>query len=291
MLGSRHILRAALPLSRTLCTRISPGKIRSPGYGMAAARSLTLASQQKILLPLICQLPKRGFLTSAPSFAESRRLAQVKSDGEMAEFLAEEIQAEKESLKATGKAVQVKGFDVSTDDADVTFKKNFNGEEITVRVNVNHSVEAEFAEDEQNPAQQQQQQSPDAPPMTKMVCRPNFSVTVVKGGYTLSFECSQLRDEEDDEDQQLGRNQQTEENYQDMFSIDEFSVYKGERKDMTYVMSGEVMDGNFYDNLMNMLDERGINSDFVRELVDFCTLYEQKLYVNLLENLMGIVKP
>lgn len=50
-------------------------------------------------------------------------------DVEMSDFLRDEIQAEKESLKATGKAVQVKGFDVTTNEAEVTLKKSFQGEQ------------------------------------------------------------------------------------------------------------------------------------------------------------------
>jgi hypothetical protein len=47
----------------------------------------------------------------------------------MSDFLREEIQAEKESLKESGKAVQVKGFDVETNNAEVIFKKKFGSEE------------------------------------------------------------------------------------------------------------------------------------------------------------------
>ena len=46
-------------------------------------------------------------------------------DLEMSEFLEKEIEEEKKSLKATGKAVQVKGFEVETNDAEVTFKKDW----------------------------------------------------------------------------------------------------------------------------------------------------------------------
>ena len=61
----------------------------------------------------------------------------------MGDFLRDEIQAEKESLKATGKAVQVKGFEVETNEAEVILRRNFESEKIKILVNVNHSVDAE----------------------------------------------------------------------------------------------------------------------------------------------------
>lgn len=261
-------------------------------------RSAVLQGQQRFM-PAVRNLSK----VAASPFASSRsltdkllkcspyisqkRFVQTKTftgDTEMSDFLQSEIQAEKESLKATGKAVQVKGFDVETSDADVTFKKKFGSEDIKVTLNVNHAVDAEQDEDVELKRE-------DGPGLTKMVCKPNFHVEILKNGYTLGFNCAMSHDEDMDEEDGGAADQGAEtEPYEDKFNIEEFSIYKGEFKDSTYVISGEVMDGNFYDNLMNMLDERGINSDFVTEVTDFSTLYEQKLYVNLLEHLQEIVK-
>ncbi len=37
--------------------------------------------------------------------------------------------------------------------------------------------------------------------------------------------------------------------------------------------------------LLNMLEDRGIDAQFVEQLVDFCTAYEHKKYVSFLEGL------
>lgn len=47
------------------------------------------------------------------------------ADSELASFLAEEIAAEKSSQK---KALDISGFDVKKDGADLTFTKNIGGE-------------------------------------------------------------------------------------------------------------------------------------------------------------------
>ena len=40
-----------------------------------------------------------------------------------------------------------------------------------------------------------------------------------------------------------------------------------------------------FDLLMDMLDERGINDEFIGHLVDYCTAYENKQYVGFLNSL------
>jgi len=250
-----------------------------------APRSLCLQFRPKMDSSFISFLGGRSFLTSSRVLAESSRQVQTQSDLEMSGFLREEIRAEKESLKSLSKAVQVKGFDVTTNEAEVKLKKNFQGEQITVTVNVNHAVDADPSPELADTPDSQMSEAE----KSSMVCKPNFSVELTKGAYTLTFNCSMPRD---DESEAIMRDEGSpnEPAYQDLFNIDEFAIHKGEIKDSTYAMSGDVMDGSFYENLMNMLDERGINSDFVHELIDFCTLYEQKLYVNLLEHLQDIVK-
>jgi len=257
------------------------GMLASGSRHLHAPRSLCLSIRPKMDSSLISIVGGRSFLTSSRVLAESSRQVQTKSDLEMSDFLRDEIRAEKESLKSLSKAVQVKGFDVTTDEAEVRLKKNFQGEQIVVKVNVNHSVDAD-------PNAEVADKPPVEGEKTSMVCRPSFSVELTKGAYTLTLNCSLLRNEDDEEE--MMRDGQQNQSYQDMFNIDEFAIHKGELKESTYTMSGEVMDASFYDNLMNMMDERGVNSDFVRELVEFCTLYEQKLYVNLLEHLQDIVK-
>lgn len=46
--------------------------------------------------------------------------------------------------------------------------------------------------------------------------------------------------------------------------------------------SGEIMDGEMYEKLMDMLDERKIDNDFVNELIEFSIGYEYGEYIKLL---------
>uniref|UniRef100_A0A1B0BRV9 Uncharacterized protein n=1 Tax=Glossina palpalis gambiensis TaxID=67801 RepID=A0A1B0BRV9_9MUSC len=75
----------------------------------------------------------------------------------------------------------------------------------------------------------------------------------------------------------------------DVFGIDELTIFKGEWKENIYTVSGDLkINFNFqylYDLLMNLLEEKGISSEFVEKLVDLATAYEHSSYIALLENL------
>lgn len=47
---------------------------------------------------------------------------------------------------------------------------------------------------------------------------------------------------------------------------------------------------NLYALLMNYLEDRGIDGEFLNQLVDFSTTYEHKKYVGLLEDLKAFVE-
>lgn len=46
---------------------------------------------------------------------------------------------------------------------------------------------------------------------------------------------------------------------------------------------------NLYDMLMKMLEERGVDADFVDHLIEFCTSYEHSKYVDTLEKLRDFI--
>lgn len=46
---------------------------------------------------------------------------------------------------------------------------------------------------------------------------------------------------------------------------------------------------NLYDHFMDMLDDRGINDDFIKELVEFSTAFDHTHYVKFLEGLKSFV--
>lgn len=136
---------------------------------------------------------------------------------------------------------------------------------LTISFNVNHSVDQED-EPEINPNQ-------DQPEFGEMKSKPTFEIDIKKDNRILSFTCSYLQ----------GEAQEGE--YNDVFGIDELTIYEGEWSEKVYAVAGDVLDGYLYDLLMNYLEEKGISNEFVEKLSDFSTLYEHHQYINLLEKL------
>lgn len=52
---------------------------------------------------------------------------------------------------------------------------------------------------------------------------------------------------------------------------------------------GALIDGQFYDLLMDYLDERGIGTEFAENLVDFATYYEHEQYIGLLDKIKNFI--
>lgn len=205
--------------------------------------------------------------TAACSYSQ----ASTKGDQELADFLVEEIEAEKKARKSA-QLPKIEGFDTKLEGSEVTLTRTFNQETVTVRLNVNHSVDAEDA-DEFSANQDK------APEPGEMKSKPNFTVEIERGGKKLYFSCT-FNETADAEGQS--------ESY-DSFGVAEFAIYEGEWSDEVYSVSGDIMDGYLYDLLMNMLEERGISSEFGFNLVNFCTVYEHSLYIGLLEKLKEFV--
>jgi complement component 1 Q subcomponent-binding protein, mitochondrial len=136
---------------------------------------------------------------------------------------------------------------------------------ITVSFNINHTVDAE-EEPEIAPTEQQ-------PEFGEMKSKPQFEVDVKKNNQTLSFTCSFLQ----------GEAQEGE--YNDVFGIDELTIFEGEASEKTYAVAGDVLDGYLYDLLMNYLEEKGVSNEFAEKLSEFSTAYEHSSYISLLESL------
>jgi len=196
-----------------------------------------------------------------------------KNDQDIADFLGDEIAAEKGNL--TKADLPGGGFEVKTEGAEVTFTKQVGAEKIVVSMNVNHTVDSAEPDDG----------SEEAP---EMKSRPNFEVDIVKtGGKTLSFSCS-FTPPPDPADPQAGS---SEEAFDDVFAIEEVTMFEGENwTEKTYAVSGDILDGYLYDLFMNMLDERGINKEFAEKMSDYCSAYEHSQYIQMLEDLQKFVK-
>lgn len=189
----------------------------------------------------------------------------TKGERELVEFLTEEIIAEKKSQKKKKLPIEVDGFQVKLNGADVELTKHTDKEKVIISFNINHTVDT----DDETEASQ----SADKPEFAEMRSKPQFEVDIVKGSQTCSFTCSFLQSEAQEDE------------YNDVFGIDEITVYEGEWNNTIYAVAGDVLDGYLYDLLMNFLEEKGINNEFAQKLSDFSTAYEHSAYISLLEGI------
>jgi len=196
----------------------------------------------------------------------------TKGDQELVTFLKDEIVAETKTLKAT-MAKTVGDFQISLNQAEVKLEKKFNDETVNIRFNVNHTVDSEAAEETPGRGDKPEQEG-------EMRSKPNFDIEIKKDKQTLFFSCAFLREQA----------AETEEEYSDLFLIEEIALYEGEFQEQTYAVAGDILDGYLYDLFMNMLEDRGITNELVEKLSDLATDYEHQLYVNLLKNLQSFVQ-
>ncbi|XP_073983915.1 complement C1q binding protein P32 isoform X2 [Rhodnius prolixus] len=201
----------------------------------------------------------------------------TKGEKELAEFLTEEITAEK-ALQGTKLPNEVNGFQVKVNGPEVTLVKNLGDETVTVKFNVNHSVgeETEYDASESGPTSKEDAKT--------IINRPPFDVEINRGGRILGFRCSMVAPPPKE-------STSPDDPYNDLFTIDEIVMCDGEWKDADYHVPGEIMDGTLYDLLMNMLEDKGIGNELVEKVTAFSTDYEHSLYVNLLEKMQSFVTP
>lgn len=187
----------------------------------------------------------------------------TKGERELVEFLTEEILAEKKAQKIKTIPSEFEGFSVKLNGAEVSLSKKAGDETINISFNVNHTVDSEPSDADEGNSEKQE--------FTEMRSKPQFEVDIVRGKSTLSFTCSFLQDAEPGQDD-------------DVFGIDEITMYEGEWNDKIYAVAGDVLDGYLYDLLMNLLEEKGISNEFAEKLSDFSTGYEHSAYIGLLES-------
>ncbi|XP_062573878.1 complement component 1 Q subcomponent-binding protein, mitochondrial-like [Saccostrea cucullata] len=199
-----------------------------------------------------------------------KRLLYTETDQDMSQHIAKEIENEKKS--SGGQETEyLKNWKIVRDGCEVSMSRSEGNETITVEFNVNNATDLvdEGSEDYSNE-------------MPQMICRPPFIVQIKKqSGMKIRISCQFLTElDADDGDEQEVR---------DKFEIVHFSVCKGEIVPSTYVCSGETMDGEMYEKLMDMLDERGIDNEFAKELIDFSTNYEHGEYIKFLNTFKSFV--
>lgn len=228
--------------------------------------------------------PSRSLWSSAtgpclpPMIGQLHRRLHTTGDHELADFLKDEIKLEKDIQKKSGKVQKIKNFEITkADGPNVVLTRKVDHETITVKFNVNNTVEDSDIgmEGEQKDESQNSQ----------MTSRPPFVVEINKGGdKTLAIHCvfphpDELPPPSEEQDQN--------EQYDDVIEIQDVALLNKSQEwtDDIYSLSSTVMDGNLYDMLLKLLEERGVDADFVQEVVDFSTSYEHKKYIELLEQL------
>ncbi|XP_789452.2 complement component 1 Q subcomponent-binding protein, mitochondrial [Strongylocentrotus purpuratus] len=226
--------------------------------------------------PLACGVTRVSRPSKTCSCGCKGACLHTEADSDLVNFLKEEIEVEQDSLTNVPK---VPGFEVTVNDADIKLTRDIEAERITVRFNINHSVEMEGGAEEG-----QEEAAPE------MRSYPDFNVEVSKGGAnSLRISCAYQRDDVLD-DQEVDAEPDDDE----LFLIDEVLFAKeGASTDTlegAYRVGSEVMNGDLYDHLKNYLAERGINKDFCEKLSDLSSAVEHRQYIGFLNQLQGFVK-
>jgi len=208
-------------------------------------------------------------ITQRSFFSGSRCMNKylTQGDQELAEFLEEEINLEKEAQVHTAMP-RVKGFQTEITGSEVALTRQYDGELITVKFNINNTVE-----DETPPEMEEEN-----PQDKDLKSKPKFQVDLSRKGQTLTFLCCFVEGEEPTPEQA---------EQEDAFEIEEFYIHdgSGDESPTQYVASAGIIDGDLYNLFMNMLDDRGISKDFANELIDLSTAHEHKLYIKTLEDI------
>ncbi|XP_061181538.1 uncharacterized protein LOC133190085 [Saccostrea echinata] len=208
----------------------------------------------------------RKFGCSGLSHSHVRFGANKQTDEEILTYLEKEIKEE-----ADGDALSDKFYftewKLAKAESEITMTKKLQSETITVIFNVNDSLEDNYDEYENVDL--------DGPPMSS---RPSFVVEIAKpSGIKMMISCECVSDQESlDSFDKNSTNA-------DQIEITSVQVYKGERLPTNFVC--QKFDEMLYEKLLNVLEERNINNQFVSELISYSTVYEHQLYVDFLKKM------
>jgi len=209
------------------------------------------------------------------------QLQQSKAYKGLVQKLDREIKEERQHLAKKEELPKITGFDVKTEGPNVTMTKNHGDEKIVVKFTVNNSLtSSEHLDGDEFEGEKSDKQQPAEPQSPDFRSRPPFTITITRGSKNLSFNCSFME----------GNSEDAEHDAEDDFEIDEFAIHEKEMNENVYSADCGFIDGDLYDNLLDILDERGIGQEFGKELVAFSSSYELRQYVDLLEKLKSFAK-
>ncbi|CAB3378552.1 Hypothetical predicted protein [Cloeon dipterum] len=174
--------------------------------------------------------------------------------GELLNYLHEEIYTRKHQLKEL-----MDDFMIEAKGSVLELSKELgNDKRIKIYFNVNHMV---------YPVKDPPQDKND-----EKRSKPTLKIEVIKGDQILDLTCS--------------FNYPINHDINSAFNIDEVTLYEGERKNETYAIRGENITCEMHDLLMDMLVDKGLNSEFARKLYDLANEHERNQRLELLERMV-----
>ena len=192
-------------------------------------------------------------------------------DQQLLAFIKEELNFENEAVKNLEKP-KLEFFNQSDDVKEMRFKMTMlsDGERIVVSFDVDQSINHEELDDEDEGAG------------GKLTSYPSFSIQIIKdSGETLHFNCEYNFDDAEDSPEEDN----------ELFTITDVSLLPHPDADhnSVYHCETENMDYNLYELLLGMLTERGINNEFLTDLLKKSTILEHQHYVKFLEGLQDFL--
>ncbi|XP_028400392.1 complement component 1 Q subcomponent-binding protein, mitochondrial-like [Dendronephthya gigantea] len=195
-------------------------------------------------------------------------------DQQLLAFLKEELNYENETMKNLEKP-KLEIFNQPDDLKNMRFKLThlINGERIVVSFDVDQTINHETFDDDEGTNDGQ------------MTSYPSFSIQIIKdSGETLLFNCEYNIDDDSSSDS-------SGEEDNELFTITNVSLLPHPDADQTgiYHCETENMDYNLYELLIGMLTERGINNEFLVDLLRKSTILEHQQYIQFLEGLQDFL--
>ncbi|XP_065219910.1 complement component 1 Q subcomponent-binding protein, mitochondrial-like isoform X2 [Planococcus citri] len=163
---------------------------------------------------------------------------------------------------------KVDDFQIILNGPNVNLIKSLPDETVKVSFNVNHTVVRGRNEDRFN------NYCTETPPQSK----PDFEVDITKGDTTLRFACSFSKTNLFTSFFRIiGREREC--------LIREFAIYREKEKKQVYRCQVTQRDSEFYDGLIDLFEEKGINNRFLNRLKIISTTHERRCYIDSLKDL------
>ncbi|VDL98045.1 unnamed protein product, partial [Schistocephalus solidus] len=207
-----------------------------------------------------------------PRYANAYYFSSSVVDRQFSEILTEEIKQETESALNSRPP---NGFSVSKHETTQVFlEKSYpDGVILEVEMDLAGSIAPEDIDETDDPVKESN---------GPLDARPEFKIRLKKpSGRSVLFHCS--FPSKYSEDVSPGSEQKS--------NLPTFSVDMVEMERLPgYFVYTDLFDDNLYEHTVRLLTDRGIDSDFQRQLQDFATSEEHKLYTSFLEEFKSYCK-